>query len=192
MSKKKDKKKYAICSCCGQGKHRTEMEAAILEMNKINNAFFKDHKGYFKLEAYDSFIDSSFDWACDKCLESKKAITANYKVHFNGGESNLAYFDTKLNCNTCQKKFIFAKEEKKYWYENLKFHIDSSPVNCADCRKEIRYLKNQNTVLSEILKKQESEISISEIENIMEIYSEWNKPEKVKYYKSLLNKLIKK
>ena len=55
-------------------------------------------------------------------------------------------------------------------------------------RQEIRKVKVQNKILSEILSKKESEFTKEDLEEIITIYKEWNKENKVNYYQSLLNK----
>jgi len=45
------------------------------------------------------------------------------------------YFDLKRICRDCRKPFIFFAEEQKYWYEVLRFGLDSDCVRCVPCRK---------------------------------------------------------
>ena len=51
------------------------MKEAIAQKDAEDRA---KYKYYHELEinTYDSFINSDFDWACDACLEKKKAIKA--------------------------------------------------------------------------------------------------------------------
>lgn len=184
---KRNKKKYPKCPCCNQAKHKTEIKIAISEMEKIDELQYKHHKE-LKINTYASFIDSDFEWACDECLESKKAIKGNPGLQNYCWNPNYAHYDSQLMCRNCNTEFTFSKEEKKYWLEGLKFWIDSTPVNCVNCRKEIRKLKAENKTLSEILKKEESEISVSELEKVVEIYTKWEKDNRTKYYQSILRK----
>lgn len=184
---KKKKRKYAKCPSCETNKHRTEMRTAISEMEEMDRLQYKNYNK-LGIDTYEGFIDSDFGWACDACLQSKKAIkgsptSQNYCWH-----PNYAHFDSNKICTNCGSNFIFSKEEKKYWYESLKFWIDSEPVNCLKCRREIRHYKSENKILSEILRNEESEISISELEKVVEIYTNWQIEQKVKYYQSVIIK----
>jgi hypothetical protein len=41
----------------------------------------------------------------------------------------------------CGNIFIFSTGEQRFWYEEARFHIDSCPKQCRDCRRELRELK---------------------------------------------------
>lgn len=86
-----------------------------------------------------------FQWACDHCIDNNIAIEAKIeKQTFCNNPPYLAYVDIDKICQTCDSKFKFTKEEQKYWYEELKFWVQSTPKNCKECRKVIRK-KNLNT-----------------------------------------------
>lgn len=163
------------------------METVISVMKKLDRDQYKHYKE-LKIDTYSSFIQSNFDWACDDCLNSKKAIQAIPELQNYCWNPHYAYFDSTFICNKCKSEFIFKKEEKKFWYESLKFWIDSTPNNCTSCRKDIRQLKIENKTLSEILRKEESEIEVGELEKVIAIYTKWEKIERAKYYKSILVK----
>ncbi|HEX6427904.1 MAG TPA: zinc-ribbon domain containing protein, partial [Niastella sp.] len=156
--------------------------AILEEMEK------KEYKHYKELniDTYNNFIDSSFEWACDVCLQNKKAILASPAQQNTSLTPSLAYHDIEKNCRTCGAEFTFTKEEKKLWYEQLKFWIDSEPVNCLKCRRQIRLLKAENKTLSDILQKDEQEITIDELKIVSDIYRKWDKIEKVKFYESMV------
>jgi hypothetical protein len=186
---KRSKTKLAKCPSCLTDKHRTEIQACISILEKIERQEFK-HYRELKLDqyTYGSFIDSNFEWACDQCLETKKAILASPGLQETARTPHLAYSDTKLNCSSCSKEFLFKKEEKKVWYETYKLPINAEPNNCLDCRREIRKQNLANKTISEILKKTEAEITDKELETAVEIYTSWDKMDKAKYYQSKLNK----
>ncbi len=183
----KQKKKFAKCPSCNTNKHKTEMEYAVSDMTKLEKKTYKYYKE-LKIDSYGTFIDSDFEWACDACLDSKKAIKANLSSQDSSSPQHFAYFDTSLTCRKCQAMFIFSKDEKKFWYEGLKFRTESIPVNCTNCRKEVRQLKLENKTLSDILKKEEKELSKEELNEIVNIYAKWQKTEREKYFRSLLKK----
>ena len=184
---KSPKQKYAECPCCLSPRYATEMITCIKLLEKIERAEYRHYKE-LNIDTYQSFINNNFEWACDFCLEDKKAIIANPGLQNYTGYPNLAYSDKAKICRTCEEKFTFTKEEKQHWYEKLKFWVDSEPVNCKLCRREMRHLKAENKVMSEILKKEEKNISIEELESVVEIYRKWNKPGKAKYFGAILRK----
>ena len=186
---KKRKNKYAICPSCKGERYQTEMQVAISQKDKLDSIQYKNYKG-LEDNSYHSFVNSNFDWACDICLDTKMAIVANPSLQNFCWNPNYSYYDTKHQCRTCKSDFIFSKEEKKYWYETLQFWIDSTAIHCVECRKEKRELKKENTTLSSILKKEEKEISIEELESVIDIYTKWEKTERTKYYQALLKKKI--
>jgi len=53
------------------------------------------------------------------------------------------YYDVKRQCRDCKRMFIFFAEEQRYWYEELKFPLDSDCVRCVECRHSERQLANQ-------------------------------------------------
>ena len=187
MSPKRNKIKLPKCPCCNNEIHRTEMETVVKEMTKLDKANYKHYKE-LDIDSYYSFIDSNFKWACDNCLKSKKAILAGIGSQNYSFTPHFAYFDIKSNCFNCKNDFVFSKEEQRHWYESIKLYSYASPDNCFKCRQEIRKVKVQNKILSEILSKKESEFTKEDLEEIITIYKEWNKENKVNYYQSLLNK----
>ncbi|KPE50496.1 zinc-ribbon domain containing protein [Chryseobacterium indologenes] len=184
---RKQKEKYVKCPCCSIEKPRTEITVCLSILGKI----IVKHYEMSASDAYEMLIDSNYIWACDDCLNRKKAIVAFPTFQNNELDSYLAYYDTDVTCRTCGTKFTFTKEEKKLWYETLKFRMESMPVNCLPCRKQVRLLKAQNNTLSEILKKDAHEISIEELKTLVDIYTQWDKQEKATYYERLITKKLK-
>jgi hypothetical protein len=87
---------------------------------------------------------SKFQWACDSCLQSKRAIPANpAKQLFCDYPPYLSYFDKERTCETCGESFVFSASEQKFWYENLGFWVQSEAINCKSCRKKARENKQQ-------------------------------------------------
>jgi hypothetical protein len=184
---KKAKKKYAICPCCLTPTHRTEMDVCISLLENWERKIYR-HYNELNLDPYNAFIDSSFEWACDACLKNGKAITASPQLQTTAGDPNMAYYDTSIKCRTCSSDFLFTKEEKKYWYEQLKFWTECTAVNCLPCRRQIRELKKENKILSDILKKDQDKITIEEFQTAADIYRKWGKFEKVKFYEAIVRK----
>ncbi len=137
-------------------------------------------------ELFDNFLEYHHYYACDSCLAKKKAILANPKLQHGSFFYHLAYFDESRTCQTCGDDYIFTKEEKRHWYEVLKFWVYAKSVNCKNCSKEIRTERNLNTRLSDLLKNGEDSLSKIEIAEIISIYEVIEKTDKVKYFQSKL------
>ena len=143
------------------------MKTCISSLEKIERQKFKYYKELkLNQDTYVSFIDSDFEWACDNCLETKNAVLAIPGLQETPWTPHLAYSDTKLNCSSCYKEFLFKKEEKKLWYETYKLPIKAEPNNCLACRRKIRNHNLENKTISEILNKTEGEITDKELEKV--------------------------
>ena len=127
-------------------------------------------------------------WACDNCLGSGRAISGTPKKQlYCDFDPYLAYFDLNKTCENCSKEFVFSKEEQQFWYEKLGFWVQSKPKHCADCRKVKRQKNKLNKELTDILSKKES-LAIEDMEKLIELYKEINRPDKSQYYKNIIEK----
>ena len=170
------------------------MRTCISILQKLEKQEFNKYYKELKLDQYTyvSFINSSFEWACDNCLENKKAILAIPGLQEMPFSRHLAYSDTQLHCHSCHTEFLFKKEEKQAWYEAYKLPINAQPNNCLNCRRNTYKQNAENKTLSKILKKPEIEITDLELKEVVEIYTSWDKMEKANYYQSVLNKRHRK
>jgi hypothetical protein len=48
------------------------------------------------------------------------------------------YLDIERICLQCQATFVFGAQEQKFWYETLRFHLNSTAVRCTACRRQKR------------------------------------------------------
>ncbi len=63
------------------------------------------------------------------------------------------YFDTKRVCRKCGAHFIFFAEEQRYWYEKLRFPLESDLIDCINCRKHEQRLKQAKQEYERLLTK---------------------------------------
>ncbi|MBK8154170.1 MAG: zinc-ribbon domain containing protein [Saprospiraceae bacterium] len=96
-----------------------------------------------------------------------------------------------MECEKCGENFIFEKEEQQYWYEVLKFWVQSFPKNCKKCREILKQEKDLNNKLSKILKNLNKN-NPGELIEISQLYFEMNKFEKGKYYATFRKAMQKK
>jgi ribosomal protein L28 len=76
-------------------------------------------------------------WACNACIRSNKAILADPKKQtFCDCYPYYAYFDETRKCSECGRQYVFTKEEQQYWYETLRFWVQSRPKKCKECYKK--------------------------------------------------------
>lgn len=187
----KSQRPFAQCPACRQPKHKTEIQTAIALLEKAEKQGYK-HYSKLKVDAYSSFINSDFDWACDSCFAQKVIIEAKPSAQNYCWQPHLVYFDKTFVCQTCSIDFVFDTAEQQFWYEELKFWHESIPNHCPNCRKEIRQLSIENKTISDILKKPIPDISLAELERVVAIYTKWQKLERAKYYQSIIRKKLKK
>ncbi len=183
---KKDKT-YLICPCCKKAKHNTEVRTMSKLLKKLSNP--KKEHGYIPIIS--NFHSNNIEddgWACDECLDRVWTEPADpYAQLFLDHPPYFFYYDSKRKCEKCEAEYIFSISEKRFWYEELKFWVQSKPKHCIPCRKEVRQQKQDNKRLSELLEGFDK-LTIIELEEIIQIYSRMNKEEKVKYYHAVLKK----
>jgi hypothetical protein len=88
-------------------------------------------------------------WACNACLEAKRALPANPSLQrYCDTPVYLAYFDKICHCEDCGEDFVFEASEQQYWYEQLRFWVQSHPKQCKQCRHRRRAKKEATQYLS--------------------------------------------
>ncbi len=193
MKKKKKKNKPAEkvlkCICCKNEVYGSEVE----EMKKIKipygaNYTIKVDNDFLKTYKNSILNDKNFQWACDSCLASKRAIKGNpANQTYCDYSPYLAYFDRDFECESCESTFVFAKKEQKFWYEELKFWVQSMPKHCKSCRKEIRKEKQYHKRIAELNEKQGS-LKIDELSELAVIYDHFGNEQKRNKYLNLVKK----
>ena len=130
------KSQEITCPCCGKvragvgGTSLAELEHKLVEANL--SPWWSSKAGWSVEEA----SKGTLQWACRYCLKSGRAIEGNPVVQkFCDYPPYLAYFDVPLRCEDCGSKFVFEAKEQQFWYEELKFWVQSRPKQCAACRK---------------------------------------------------------
>lgn len=132
-------RKYLKCPCCGVRNSPTFLKNLFKQIESLEAR----HAIWWANEA-SQIIEkiSEFRWACDGCLRSGKATIAHpEKQTFCDHPPFLAYFDREKICSTCKQVFLFKAKEQEFWYETLKFWVQSEAKNCPACRKKAREIK---------------------------------------------------
>lgn len=134
-------KKYLKCPCCGGQISPIFLRILFKQIESLE----REHAIWWATDAIQIIQTiSKFQWACDNCLQSHKAIIAHSeKQTFCDYPPFLAYFDREKICSTCQQLFLFGAKEQEFWYETLKFWVQSEAKDCPTCRKKARERKNQ-------------------------------------------------
>ncbi|REC43574.1 hypothetical protein [Chryseobacterium sp. 5_R23647] len=70
---KHEKNKSTKCKCCGLIKDKLDVSICLSVLKKID--FLKDSDQ--KYDLYGLLIDNNFEWACDQCINDKRALIAN-------------------------------------------------------------------------------------------------------------------
>lgn len=137
------------CPCCG--KERNIKSTPLLEIEQRLREKEKwpwwGSSGWSVREAK----KGTLQWACGFCLKEGRAIASNPEAQtFCDYPPYLAYYDVTLRCGDCSAQFIFSAKEQQYWYEQLRFWVQSRPKQCAACRHTRR---ERNQKQGEKLKK---------------------------------------
>jgi hypothetical protein len=103
---------------------------------------------------------------------SNTAILANVSKQNFGFYGLELYVDTKVRCRDCERPFIFFALQQQYWFETLKFWIDSRCVRCYECyqnRKEIIAWQKTYQILS--LKEDKTNDELKKLKQVaLELY----------------------
>lgn len=135
-------KKYLKCPCCLSQISPSHLNILFKQVESLESK----HAIWWARDA-DKILQNidRFQWGCDTCLHSRKAIIATpEKQTFCDTPPYLVYFDKELTCSTCNKFFNFSAKEQFFWYETLKFWVQSEAKDCPACRKKARDLKKSN------------------------------------------------
>lgn len=181
----KNKKIEIICPNCKE--ERTEKSLSYL---------FKWRKQYNLpnlgvKENYEIDDEERLRWACDICIKSNKIILARPEIQDYSFHPYFVYLDIDRKCNTCNRDYIYTKEEQQFWYEELGKNYWSRANNCLECRLEKRDGNSENNRLSRLIANLD-ENSIESLKKVIETYLEMQKVDKAKFYMSKLRKLSKK
>jgi hypothetical protein len=61
------------------------------------------------------------------------------------------YVDILKTCRDCRRPFLFFAKEQQYWYETLRYFIDSDCVRCVECRKLQQTLRQHHGRFSRLV-----------------------------------------
>jgi Probable zinc-ribbon domain len=186
--------------CPGCKKTKSQSETQQLE-KKLNHYFETNpHLTEFIYQsnidtAYEFYTSSSIRWACDKCLTDGISIAAKVEEQtYCIWQPYMAYVDQKIICKTCNTNFIFSKEEQLFWYEKLKFWVESYAINCKKCRKVKRDRKNLISQAQKDIAKFLPDFdkwNIEHLERVIHLYELTESKRVVQQYKIQLEKLKK-
>ena len=186
----------STCPCCSTKRSKSE----TLQLNEFVQKLFEWYPrwceswyGDNENKAYKFYTSSQNGWACDVCIREGLVLVGNAREQeFLDWPPYFTYRDETHRCRNCEKEFLFSKEEQKYWYETLKFWVQSDAVNCKTCRAEKRErrkeIREAQKKLEKLIPKLNSQ-NIEELERVIELYQTTDSWKKVKHYSGILNKL---
>ncbi|MCU0391286.1 MAG: zinc-ribbon domain-containing protein [Thermoflexibacter sp.] len=178
------KKNKLKCPCC---KGEVYSSAAQQTLKLSPQVWFWIDKYELVLENLQRDEDT-FQWACDDCLNSQKAIIANPEIQtYCDYPPYLAYFDIEKKCTVCGENYIFSAEEQKFWYEELKFFVQGESKSCVKCRQKKRHKNNLTSELSSLLKDKHN-LNQKQLLRIAEIYGKLGRVDKQTYFIRLATK----
>jgi hypothetical protein len=125
------------CPVCCQP--RIVAETTLLEREadwSATGAFSVHRPPGWSVEAARS---EQMQWACIQCFEAGRALEGHpAEQTFCDMNPYFAFVDAGLRCHDCGCLFIFAATEQRFWYETMKFWVQSRPKQCIRCRRARR------------------------------------------------------
>jgi Probable zinc-ribbon domain len=126
-----------LCPCCGERRSIADTKLLQAEAEWLATGAMDTRRppGWSVEEAR----AGRCHWACVRCFEAGRALEGHpalqtwcdYSPYF-------AFIDAELQCEDCGKPFVFAAAEQRFWYETLKFWVQSRPKQCIPCRRTRR------------------------------------------------------
>jgi len=84
------------------------------------------------------------------------------------------YFDALCHCRDCRRWFIFFAKEQQYWFEELRFFVDSCCVHCPACRHLRRQRHREEQEFASLQK--ETQPTLEQITRLLELtIALWNR-----------------
>ncbi|HZZ81748.1 MAG TPA: zinc-ribbon domain containing protein [Gemmataceae bacterium] len=126
-----------ICPCCKKPRNidTTPLLEQEAELRRQNADPWRRAEGW----AIEAAGAGRLQWACNQCIKKGLAIMGAPALQtFCDHGPYFAYFDVELHCEDCGKQFVFSAQEQMFWYEQLKFWVQSRPKQCAACRRARR------------------------------------------------------
>ena len=126
-----------LCPCCGKRRQVADTTLLRAEADWLaSGAFDSRRPPGWSVEAAQA---GDLQWACAHCIRAGRALEGHPALQtwcdFN---PYFAYIDAELRCEDCGQAFVFAAAEQRYWYETLKFWVQSRPKQCITCRRARR------------------------------------------------------
>lgn len=126
----------------------------------------------------------TFFWACDECVNSGRAISADVtKVNISIGTPYAAYVDRPFRCDDCKAEAVFSAAEQHHWFETLGFLIWVYPKQCTACRKKRRTMKQAHKALADALANLDSK-DATQLDAVAKLYDEIGSAPKAKSFRA--------
>ena len=143
--------RHVVCPCCGE-KRNTRRDTPLLALEQGVREHGADPWRRSLGWSIAAAQTGRLQWACTYCIEQGRAHAARpWGQTFCNFLPYFAYFDRALICTVCQVPFVFSDKEQEYWYERLKFWVQSFPKQCPACRRKRRQNKQVQAQLKTAL-----------------------------------------
>lgn len=139
----------AVCPVCGELRTLEPLKEAahLLRVNGLRFLWHNADNLAWKAQR------GLLHWACTLCLEASQVVKANpLGQTFCDFPPYLAYYDETLRCEACDQDFVFFATEQRFWYEELKFFVQSRPKHCVECRRQRREHNKLNQELEKAIR----------------------------------------
>jgi hypothetical protein len=125
------------CPCCGKWRDVADTNLLRAENDWLaTGAFDVRRPPGWSVKAARA---GKLQWACRHCIKAGRALVGRPALQtWCDFDPYFAFIDTQIQCEDCGLAFVFAASEQQYWYETLKFYLQSRPKQCVACRRARR------------------------------------------------------
>lgn len=103
----------------------------------------------------DDVIPGPPSWSKDVTFP-ESAIPADVRKQSFSTMSHLYwYVDTLRDCRRCKRPFLFFAREQQYWYETLRFRVETTCNECVECRASLRTVRRRLKRYGELVGKRD-------------------------------------
>ncbi len=136
------------------------------------------------------------DWACDACVTSGLAIVAHFETIFllnlqcSSGHRPYYYFDYNIWCSTCQKEFVYNKNQQRWAHQEYIISGYATLRDCPQCRKIKNKTRWHQQVLQSTIALARAKPSFENLLKASQLLLEYTDPRALRYLRQAKNKAL--
>lgn len=157
------------CPSCQQNRGISQMQYVLGLMEQLGKQALLEPG----MSAQALLQKHDIGWACDICIDNGVAELVDEQADHKSWYPYFSYYNTEKNCLWCGTEFTYTKEEKRYWFENLRFSFHAIPSHCESCKKELFEGTPEQERCDMLLEQGGKNLSKKEKEELSTIFKAW-------------------